>query len=197
MVGSTFKLTRHPLAVCCAILMAGCCGGQNFAENVDEVNMFFSKELHQDIDKVAVMPFKGPTELIGSSVSDLFMTELMRMDCYTLVERSQMAKVLGEAELALAGLSDAQAVRVGSMAGADGTIIGTVTEYEQIAYKGKMYPSVGVTLRLIDNASGQVVWSADYAERTREKGVSMSEHARNVVHHISSAIYRKGTKKLH
>ncbi len=43
-----------------------------------------------DIDKVAMMPFKAPTELIGASVSDLFVTEMLRAGRYTLVERGKV-----------------------------------------------------------------------------------------------------------
>lgn len=47
------------------------------------------------ISKGAVFPFKAPTERIGSSVSDIFQTELRRAGRHTLVERGQMDRVLG------------------------------------------------------------------------------------------------------
>ena len=78
------------------------------------------------VEKIAVLPFRAPTELIGSSVSDMFVTEILRARRYEVVERSQMASVLSEAELAMAGLSSARAAEVGNMMGADGVIIGTV-----------------------------------------------------------------------
>ena len=52
------------------------------------------------ISKVAVLPFKAPTELIGSSISDIFVTEILRAHRYTMVERGQIDRVLGETEFA-------------------------------------------------------------------------------------------------
>ncbi len=112
---------------------------------------------HSAIRKVAVMPFKAETELIGSSVSDQVVTELLRTGRYELIERSQMARVLGEQELALAGLSAGRAAEVGAMLGADGVVIGTVTEYGKIAAGGKTYASVGIACRLIDTKTGKVI----------------------------------------
>jgi len=117
------------------------------------------------IRKIAIMPFKAPTELIGTSVSDLFITEILRAGEYTLVERSQMAKVLGESELALAGLSAAKAVEAGQLVGADGVMIGTVSEYEMRAHRGKTYPVVSISARLIDCKTSRVIWSSDLGAR--------------------------------
>ena len=65
------------------------------------------------IEKVAILPFKAPTELIGSSVSDIIVTEMLRAKRYTLVERGQIDRVLGETEFALSGLSESAAIEVG------------------------------------------------------------------------------------
>lgn len=185
----------YACAVATMSIVSGCCCGSgtkpHFAEDVEDVNVYVSPAA-TSIKSATVLPFKGPTELIGSSISDLFVAEILRMGAYSLIERSQLSGVLNEAELSLSGISNAKAMQVGQMAGADGVIVGTVTEYEMNAYKGRKYPAVGITVRMIDCKSGQVVWSADYAERAREKGVSLSVHARNVVHHISTALYNEG-----
>ena len=143
------------------------------------------------IRKVAVLPFKAPTELIGSSVSDMFVTELLRAGRYELVERGQMANVLGEAELALAGLSASKATEVGQMLGADGVIIGTVDEYGTVAKGGKVCPSVGISIRLIECKSGKIVWSADLAERANPGQTTLAVHARKVVHEMTATLYKK------
>lgn len=162
---------------------------QHFSDEVDGVNVYFSPSAKK-VKSAAILPFKGPTELIGSSVSDLFVSEFMRMNAFDLIERSQMSGVLGEAELSMSGISDSKAMQVGQMAGADGVIIGTVTEYEMNAYKGKKYPSVGITIRMIDCNSGKIIWSADYAERAHAKGMSLAVHSRNIVHNITTSLYR-------
>ena len=187
-------------AVGAAALMQGCCCGRSgkgaqFSEAVEGVNVFMEPAQSKAIKRVAVLPFKAPTELIGLSIADMFVTDVLKYNVYELVERGQIAKVLNETELALSGISNARAMEVGQMTGADGVIIGTVSEYEAVAYKGNKYPSVGISVRLIDSQTGKIVWSADYAERSKEKAASMSEHARRVVHAICSTLYQKGLRR--
>ncbi len=193
-----FKLiSRVSIPILTAILLGGCCCGSSdkphYSEDISNVNVYISQRA-KHIKSVTVLPFRAPTELIGGSVSDIFVAEIMRMNVYSLIERSQLSSVLNEAELSLSGISNSKAMQVGQMVGADGVIVGTVTEYEMNAYKGKKYPSVGITIRLIDCKSGKVQWSADYAERAREKGMSLAVHSRNVIHRISSALYKEGLK---
>ena len=140
------------------------------------------------IEKVAILPFKAPTELIGSSVSDIFVTEMLRAKRYTLVERGQIDRVLGETEFALSGLSESAAIEAGKMLGADGVILGTVDEYAPVAYRGRSYPTVGASIRLIDCDSGRVMWSVDHASRSEEPADTLSLHARVVVHEMVAAL---------
>ncbi|MBN1269976.1 MAG: hypothetical protein JXB04_10325 [Kiritimatiellae bacterium] len=182
-----FSLAFLPRAVCAR-------SDSYFTRTRSEANVFV-EPVDSGIEKVAIMPFKGPTELIGSSVADLFVTEILRSGKYKLLERSQMAQVLGESELALAGLSTAQAVQLGSMAGADGVMIGTVVEYGTVAARGHAYPVVSVSVRLIDCQSGQVVWSADLAKRAESKSVTLPEHAGDAVHEIVSGLYQRWIKQ--
>ncbi len=143
-----------------------------------------------EVERVAIMPFKAPTELIGSSVSDLFVTELLRAGRYQLVERSQMRNVLNEAEVALSGISDSRAVELGNLLGADGVVIGTVDEYSATAYRGRSIPVVGVSVRLIDCKTGKVMWSADSAEKAASDAVSLPQHARKVIHGLVAGLYQ-------
>ncbi|MFH0944491.1 MAG: CsgG/HfaB family protein, partial [Planctomycetota bacterium] len=130
-----------------------------------------------------------------TSVSDLFVTEMLKAGRYELVERSQMAQVLSESELSLAGLSASKAVEVGNMMGADGVVIGTVDEYSTVAQRGRAYPVVGISIRLIDCKSGRVVWSVDLARKAEDRKVTLPEHSRAVVHEIMAGLYR-GWKKI-
>lgn len=145
-------------------------------------------ETARPIRCVAVMPFRAPTELTGWAISDLFVSELLRQGRYELVERSQLSNVLGEAEVALSGLTAGQAAELGTMLGADGVILGTVGEYEMTARGGKTLPSVGISARLIDCTTGRVVWSVDFSSRARSADVTLTEHARMVVRQMVSAV---------
>jgi len=140
-----------------------------------------------DIEQVAILPFKAATTLIGGSVSDMFVTEVLKMNRYDLVERSQMTGVLGEAEVALSGLTSGQAARLGQMVGAEAVIIGTVSEYEKVAIGGRTTPVVGISIRMIDTRTGRIVWSVDYADRGG-RSTTLSQHARAVVQQMAQAL---------
>lgn len=174
-------------------LAAGCASTAGtdpyFAARKSRANVYVAPE-RVDISKVAVLPFKGPTELIGASVSDLVVTEILRTRKYTLVERGQMANVLGETELALAGLSESKAVEVARMLGAEGVVIGTVDEYTMQAKGGKTYAVVGVAVRLIHCASGRIVWSSDLAQMADSPNTPLAAHARAVVHELMCGLYQ-------
>ncbi len=180
------------LAAASVASIVGCATADEeyFIETESKANVFVAP-IPCAISKVAVMPFKAPTELIGSSVSDMFVTEMLRAGRYELVERSQMSKVLNEAELSLSGLSVAKATEIGTMLGADGVIIGTVDEYSTVAYRGASFPVVGITVRLIDCKTGKVMWSVDLAKRADDKSTTLSEHARVVVHEMTAGLYQK------
>jgi len=184
---------KRILSVVVLLACAGCATEQEdyFGGTRSRANVFVAPAHSSAIAKVAVMPFKAQTELIGTSISDLFVTEILRAGKYELVERSQMAKVLSESELALAGLSVSRAAEVGNMLGADGVIIGTVDEYATVAQRGTPYPVVGVTARMIDCKSGKILWSVDLAKRADSRDTTLPEHARVMVHEMMCGLYQK------
>ncbi len=172
-----------------ALLLAGCAAPSGYSSGgagTGEPNVYVSREA-ADIDKVGILPFKAATTLIGGSVSDIFVTELMKMDRYELVERSQMAGVLGESEVALSGLTAGEAAQLGQMVGANGVILGTVSEYENVAQGGRTYPVVGISIRLIDSKTGKILWSVDHAARGN-RGDVLAQHARAVVKQMAAAL---------
>jgi len=142
------------------------------------------------VRRVAVLPFRAPTELIGTSVSDLFITELMKTTRYEIVERGQLSQVLGETDVQLSRLTAGQAVQLGRLAGADAVVVGTVSEYEMAAQGGRTLPVVGVSVRLIDATTGQVLWSVDHAGRGGS-GMTLPGQARAVVHEMVQALHRQ------
>jgi len=175
--------------------LAGCCcvgGGGGKTKEVTPVDVrdavVYVAPGTCSIGTVAVMPFQAPTELIGTSVSDLFLTELLRTGRYQVVERSQLSKVLQEAEVALSGLSDSRAIEIGKMLGAEGVIVGTVDEYGTMPRKGQTYPVVGLSVRLIDTRTGSVMWSASLASTAARADLTPSQHARGVVRAVIAAL---------
>lgn len=175
-----------------ALLASGCMTADEkyFLKTETKANVFVAPE-KSTVQRVAIMPFKAPTELIGASVSDLFITEMLRARKYTLVERGQLTMVLKESELSLAGLSAAGAVEVGKMVGADGVIMGTVAEYGTVAYRGYPYASVGVSARLIDCKTGKVIWSVDFSGLAESRKTTLCDQARMIVHDMCASLFKE------
>ena len=167
-------------------------GDPYFARVRSKANVY-APRAQVGVVKIAVMPFKASTELIGSSVSDMVVTELLRTQKYQLVERGQMNQVLSETELAMAGLSEAKAVEAAKMLGAESVVIGTVDEYGQQAKGGDTYAVVGLAIRLIDCSNGKIVWSADLAKMAKDDETPLPKHARDVVHELVAGLYQNFT----
>lgn len=174
------------------LALAGCATVDEayFLDTETRANVFVGA-VNPKIKTIAVMPFKAPKEDLGGAVADVFVTELLRTRRYDVLERGRMAQVLSEAELALAGVSSAKAAEVGNMMGADAVVIGTVDEYSKVKHGWHEDAFIGMSARLIDCKSGQVVWSVDLARRADDKSTALSQHMRNVAHEMVAALYQK------
>ena len=190
------KVTRGCMLGAILLAIAGCATVDEvyFLDTRTKANVFIApQDRGQEgvVRKIAVLPFKAPTELAGNAMADVFLTEIMRTGRYELVERTRMGQVLSEAELALTGLSAAKATEVGSMMGADAVVIGTVDEYATQKHRRRDYPVVAMSARLIECKSGQVIWSVDLAKRAKDDRVTLAEHARTVTHEMVAALYQR------
>jgi len=143
------------------------------------------------VKTVAVLPFKAETELIGNSVADMVMTQLLRSGKYAVMERSRLNQVLGETELAVAGLADSKLADLGAMAGADAIVTGTVEEYGTVAVRGKALPNVALSVRLVDGASGKILWSVEGTARAGSGGATVSQQARDLVRRMMVELYQR------
>jgi curli biogenesis system outer membrane secretion channel CsgG len=189
-------LLRTGLALSLAALLTGCCcfGGRSeppaprVPTRPSITPTVSLRRGNERIRKVAVLPFRAQTEMVGITVSDYFVSEILGSRNYELVERSQIGKVLSESELVIAGVSDAKAAEVGSMVGADGVVIGTVGDYETVARGGQTYAVVSIAARMIDTQNGKIVWSVDLTRRAEDSEATLSEHSRQVVHEMMDAL---------
>ncbi len=174
------------------LILSGCATVDEayFLDTKTKANVFVAPGT-TPIKKIAIMPFKAPTELLGGSVADIFVTEMLRTGRYDILERSRMAQVLSESELALAGVSAAKATEIGNMMGADAIVLGTVDEYSRVKHGWHDDALIGMSARMIDCKSGQVIWSVDLAKHADDKNTTLSEHTRTVAHEMVAALYRK------
>lgn len=186
------RVRRWAGVIVSGMLLAGCATvDEAYFLNTDtKANVFVAPGMPQ-IKKIAIMPFKAPNELLGGSVADVFVTEMLRAGRYDVLERSRMAQVLSESELALAGVSAAKAAEVGAMMGADAVVLGTVDEYSKVKHGWHEDALIGMTARMIDCKSGQVVWSVDLVRRADDKNTTLAEHTRTVAHEMVAALYKR------
>ncbi|MGH7754030.1 MAG: CsgG/HfaB family protein, partial [Gemmatimonadales bacterium] len=92
--------------------------------------------------RVAVFPFEYATVRewvtdmwhsdvdIGKGVADMIVTDLVRNGTYSVVERSQLDRILGEQNFQQSGRADpSTAAQIGRLLGVDAIIIGSITEF--------------------------------------------------------------------
>ncbi|MEK6690269.1 MAG: fibronectin type III domain-containing protein [Nitrospirota bacterium] len=158
-------------------------------------SVFVSPTAHQrTYQKVAVMPFRAPVELVGASISDMFTTEILKTYKYQLIERSQMEQVLGEQALGLKGVTDsALAIKVGNILGVQGVIVGTIPEYGSKASGSKELSSVGINIRMIDVTDGSIVWTITDSAIS-DQPVSLSSFAKRLIQNMVSRLFHEWIK---
>jgi len=117
------------------------------------------------VSRVAVLTFENQTTSLraGQAASDLLVSELLATGAIAVMDPSEVADLLRRDNLDpadAARLPSAQ--RVGRLLQVSHVLQGSVTEYR---YKPGLSetPAVGLTARLVEVSSGEVVWTASYA----------------------------------
>jgi len=115
---------------------------------------------------VAVLPLVNLTAHpnAGRAVGDILATEMYGLPGFTFLERTAMQEgIKGRDEDLEYAMDNAVAQKLGRKLGVDTVVYGSVTEY---GYKRGIdqSPAVGVNLRMLDVASGAVLWAASSSE---------------------------------
>jgi Uncharacterized protein involved in formation of curli polymers len=125
--------------------------------------------------RLAVRAFDNKTDgsVPADAITEMMTTELYNAELFELVEREKLDYVAEEIRLGQSGLMDMEtAPEVGKVRGAQYTMTGAVTQYYYNASGGAVIlPGVGAAvgsrtgyvmldIRIIDNATGQVVYAA-------------------------------------
>ncbi len=112
--------------------------------------------------KVAVIEFdsKGNFDIpyAGSIVAEWMISELGKIESFTLVERVLLKKVIAEQQLSDTGLLDEEksSAELGKIYGVDAIITGSVLKWQQ---------SITITARLIDTSSGSILRTSSVTAR--------------------------------
>lgn len=124
---------------------------------------------------------------IGSGVADIFVTEAFRSQQFVLTERAELAKVLGEQNLATSGRVSADtAAEVGRITGAELLVLGSVSEFsvQTTGGGGKVLgifggsaetvtASVAVDVRVVDAVTAEIVAIGTGRDRQSQSNVSI------------------------
>jgi curli biogenesis system outer membrane secretion channel CsgG len=121
---------------------------------------------------------------LGEGMTEILTTELVSSDRFVVLDRQNLRGIVKEQELAMTGLVNQETgVETGQMAGAQFFIKGAVTEFNpqagggglsvgyrqaQVGHKSTK-AHVGIDVRLVDNATGQI-FAAYHATATARQG---------------------------
>jgi TolB-like protein len=127
-----------------------------------------TKYVHPNMDlgaikRVAVLPFETltPERSSADKVQKIFLTELLSLDAFDVVEPGQVAKLLRAEHIdSMEALGPADLKRIGDALKAQGLFLGTVVDYTENRTGATPAPDVTINLRLVEAQSGVTVWTA-------------------------------------
>ncbi len=157
-----------------AALLVGSCGGpkkQAAIAPADTVD--YSKLVtHGPKKRIAIAEFVNKTQYakgrIGTQASDQLATHLVKSNAFIVIEREQLAKVMGEQALGQTGAVKGEtAAKVGELLGAQALITGSITEFgftqgttDGGVFKKKVQTvRCVVNIRAIDTSTGQIIFA--------------------------------------
>ena len=121
-------------------------------------------------ERVAIIPFTtlAQNRLAGAKVSNVFYSEALRTQFAEMIEPGQLlaiSTVLRGNTPVTSAWSSADLARLGEEAKIQGVFMGIVRDYEMTRVGRSSFPLISMEVRLIDTATGQVVWSASHTRR--------------------------------
>jgi hypothetical protein len=170
-VGTAVRVVRLAPAAVRALLVAvaagalapACSGPMRFVDPEADLPFY---------ERVGVVPFTALAQdrASGLKVTDIFYTELLQKRFAEVVEPGQfyaaMTQVRGGTP-AENPWSTEELARLGGQVGVQGIFLGTVRDHDLVRSGQEAFPIVSVEARLVDAATGRVVWTSS---RTRRGG---------------------------
>jgi curli biogenesis system outer membrane secretion channel CsgG len=133
---------------------------------------------------------------IGGGLSDMLTNALVESNCFRVVERKRINELMAEQSLGQSGAVDeASAASIGKLTGAQVTIIGVVTEFTEneaggitglgvrgvgVVGVGMNQAHVGLTIRLINSNTGEIIASKSVERKVRKLGMGSGTIIRGV-----------------
>ncbi|UZR92608.1 CsgG/HfaB family protein [Chondrinema litorale] len=150
--------------------------------------------------RVAVFVFEDKTDKswrwwnnkgVGEGMADMLTTELVKSGEYTVIERSELDRILAEQKLGASGVVTAQsAAEIGKVLGVELAVIGSVTEfgYKDNSTDGRVKgigigvrtqsATVGIDCRLVNTTTAEIITAENVRKEESSKGLKLN--TRNV-----------------
>jgi len=126
----------------------------------------------------------------GKITADALAEQLLKIPCFTVVERSRLKAILEERKLSEVGLLQSQQLgEISGLAGIDAIVTGSVGEASGGNAVGVQTSQVAFTARCIRARDGVVLWSASTSAQTPSQNVSRNLH--NAMQELGLEIQRK------
>ncbi len=175
------------LAAGACLLVALTLGGCNTASRTWRADGLAAGE----IGTVAIIPFENLAGYpnAGHVMADLLEAELLARGRPELMPATEVRERLAEHEGTVLSPEE-----LGRILGVDTVIVGRVTEYKYKVSLGEE-PAVGVSVRLVDTRSGDVLWSAARSQLGRFAWVredSLSRLSQEVAAHLADSLLAGG-----
>jgi curli biogenesis system outer membrane secretion channel CsgG len=116
--------------------------------------------------RVAVMPFAVPRNAppeLSRALADELAAHLLNAR-FDVVERAELEQVMQEQAFQMSDDVDpATVVRIGALAGADGVVLGRVTDYRDEA-TGAESTTLGISVRCVQAQTGSLIFTSSAAQ---------------------------------
>jgi curli biogenesis system outer membrane secretion channel CsgG len=171
--------------------------------------------------RVAVFTFEDKTahtwhwwsgQPVGEGMADMLITSLVKTGKYTVLERTQIAKVMEEQQLGQTGaVTPESAAKVGQLLGVELAIMGSVTEfgYSKKEVGGSLKKvgfglgvksqkaTVAVDVRFVSTTTGEILSAESVREEESSKGLSVETQKIdfNNQNEFDESIVGKATRK--
>ncbi len=163
---SNLPRLRALLAAATLLAVSGCGGPTRFLNPEADLPYY---------ERVGIVPFTSLAQdrAAGYRVTNVFFTELLERGFAEVVEPGQFAADMTQIRGGIPAetpWSTEQLAKLGEKAGVQGIFMGTVRQYEMVSSGRETYPLLSIEVRLVDAATGRLVWSAS---ETRKGGAGV------------------------
>jgi len=154
------KIRRLEFTICIVLLLlSGCARTKVFTKNPTRL---------KSIDRIAVLPFVCDQPEIGFNIAESMSAHLL-ISRFTVIERSQLLRLLQEQDLTIEGIVTGRQSFVGKIRGVDALILGSATMdrgFAGLAYGGNKNYVSNCTARIVDVTTGEVLIAANFTADT-------------------------------